>query len=63
MSLLLGEEIVGLRARPRVLDLGAIQEEGISLVEEEDALGSFGLPEGLGDSLLGIADPNTEEVE
>ncbi len=46
-----------------MLDLGAIQEEGISLVEEEDALGSFGLPEGLGDSLLGIADPNTEEVE
>ena len=45
-----------------MLGLGAVQKEGVGLIEEEDRLGGFGLLEGLGDGLLGSADPHGEEV-
>jgi hypothetical protein len=45
-----------------VLGLGAVQEQGVGLVEEEDTFGGFGLPEGGGDGLLGSADPHTQKI-
>lgn len=37
-------------------------ERAVGLIEEEDTFRSFGLPEGLSDGLLGIADPHGKEV-
>jgi len=58
----LGQKLIGLRALPGMLDLGAVQEQTVGLVEEEDTVSRFGVLEGLGDGFLCAADPHGKEV-